>query len=46
LRMAHRIILLLALVTLLASMISGQRIMLDALAIILFAAAIVTRVAF
>lgn len=43
LRMAHRIILLLAFVTLLASMVSGQKIILDMLAVILFAVAIITK---
>jgi len=42
LRTAHRIIFLLAFVTLLASMFSGQKIMLDILAIIFFIAAIIT----
>ena len=45
LRMAERIALLLALATLLASAFSGQNIMLDILATIFFAAAIIARLA-
>jgi hypothetical protein len=43
LRIAHRIVFLLALATFLASMVAGQNIMLEILSIILFAAAIILR---